>query len=271
MESILQQIKPRVSFSIAALFLTAFLGGWSLATAGTINIGNGATGTDPKGTSCPPCDPVLVGSGSDISIEVQGSASITDKVLLAILIPGDTADLFGAVDPLGTITLYPSFPGASSGTGSSAFTGTGFGLGGTATYAGNGFWGDITGNNTKLSDFLDTNFNNSNSTANFISFDNSLGVPSLHGVTEYGVYTFAITTGPLAPNMSQVGLVDIQIPAGLPQGSIAVALDDNLDSTVWTNDAGVNGTATPTPEPATLLLMGTALLGLGRAFRKNRA
>jgi hypothetical protein len=40
--------------------------------------------------------------------------------------------------------------------------------------------------------------------------------------------------------MSKVGLVDIMIPGGLPQGSIAVALSDNLNSTVWTNDGGVN-------------------------------
>src|ERR1700689_2884755 len=103
MESILQDTKRRPSFSNTALFLTAFLACSILATAGTINIGNGATGSDPTGTSCPPCDPVLVGSGSDISIEVQGSASINNQVLLAILIPNDTADLFGAVSPLGAI------------------------------------------------------------------------------------------------------------------------------------------------------------------------
>jgi hypothetical protein len=256
--------------------LVVGLAGWSLATAGTINIGNGATGSDPTGTGCPPCDPVLVGTGKDISIEVQGSASITNQVLLAILIPNDTTDLFGTTDPLGTITPYPSFsppstPGTAGSAGSSAFTGTGFGLGGTASYAGNGFWGDITGSTTKLAAFLDSNFNSSNNMPNFLGFDSGLG---LSGVTEFGVYTFAVTTGPLAPNKGNVGLVDIQIPGGLPQGSIAVALDDNLDSTVWTNDAGVNvGSTSPIPEPATMLLMGTALfgLGLGRALRKNRA
>jgi hypothetical protein len=47
---------------------------------------------------------------------------------------------------------------------------------------------------------------------------------------DFGVYTIGITTGPLAPKKGKVGLVDIQIPGGLPDGSILVALDDTKDS-----------------------------------------
>jgi hypothetical protein len=90
----------------------------------------------------------------------------------------------------------------------------------------------------KLSDYLDSNFYSSNNGPNFVRFDASLGVPSLASVTEYAVYTLAITTGPLAPSSGKVDLVDIIIPGGLPKGSIAVALDDSLDSTVWTLQAG---------------------------------
>jgi hypothetical protein len=240
------------------------------AQAGVINIGNGATGSNPEGTSGSG-DPNLIGKGSDISIEVQGSASITNQALLTILVPNDTTDLFGASNPLGTITTYPSFPSLSpKGTGSAAFTGTGFGLGsGMGTYKGNGFWGDFTAapGSPKLSDFLDSNFNSSNNGPNFTGFDASLGVPSLANVTQYGVYTFAITTGPL----SSFGLVDIMIPGGLPQGSVAVALDDNLDSTVWTNAGGVNTAAPPAvPEPASLSLLSAGLIGLGILFRRWR-
>ena len=110
------------------------------AHAGIINIGNGATGSNPRGTSGPG-DPNLIGTGSDISIEVQGSTSINNQVLLTILVPNDTTNLFGTTNPLGTITTYPSFPNTSpTGTGSSAFTGAGFGLGsGTALTRVTGF------------------------------------------------------------------------------------------------------------------------------------
>jgi hypothetical protein len=256
--------KRSVSLAGMAFVLATLFGGWGGAIAGIINIGNGASGSDPTGTNCPPCDPVLVGSGSDISIEVQGSASITNQVLLGILIPNNTTNLFGGIDPLGTITVYSSFPGGPTHLGSSAFTGTGFGLGsGSASYN-NGFWGafSTTPISNKLNAFLDSNFSNSNNAMNFVAFDNSLGITA----ADFGVYTIAITTGPLT-GKGNVGLVDIQIPGGLPLGSILVALDDNLDSTVWTNAGGVNRRV---PEPATLALLGLAFAGMGLSKRRKR-
>jgi len=257
--------KRGASLAWMAFLFATFFGGLGGAMAGTINIGNGAGGSNSTGTNCPPCDPVLVGSGTNISIEVQGSSSIDSEVLLAILIPNNTTNLFAGADPLGKITLYGAFPGPSTGTGSSTFTGTGFGLGsGTATYQGAGFWGTYnTTTNKFLNAFLDSNFNNSNNSSNFVAFENSLGI----NAAVFGVYTIAITTGPLAPNNGKVGLVDIQIPNGLPNGSILVALDDTPNSsTVWTNAGGVNHSA---PEPTSLALLGLGLAGLGWSRRKK--
>jgi PEP-CTERM motif len=266
--------RPRPASVAAIGLLAAAIGLTALpaapAMAGIVNIGNGASGTNPEGTSGAG-DPNLIGNGTDISIEVQGSGSITAKALLAILIPNDTADLFGSTNPLGTITSYPNFPTLTPAVaGSSAFTGTGFGLGGTATYQGNGFWGAFSATGSaKLNSFLDSNFSNSLNASNFTGFDAGLGVPSLSSVTEYGVYTFAITTN---TPLSHFGLADIQLPAGLPQGSIAVALDDALDSTVWTNAGGVDQAPPPTkvPEPGSLMLLASGLLALPWLRRRRK-
>jgi len=249
------------------------------ADAGVINVGNGATGSDPLGTGTP-SDPQRIGFGTDVSIEVQGSGAITTHVLMVVLIPNNTTDKFGTTNPLGTITVWnQTFPGMSTGTGTSAFTGTGFGLGGgSLTYMMNGFWGDFTAQpgSPKLADALDSNLSSSLNGPNFVAFDKSLGVPALSNVMQYGVYTFDISTGPVGPHKGEVGLVDIQIPGGLPQGSIVIALDDNLDSTVWTNAGGVTGGAgggggnSDAPEPSTLFVLGAGLVGLAVIRRYRR-
>jgi hypothetical protein len=262
----------RLLAGVAAAAFTILIQSALPVQGGVLNIGNGATGNNPLGANSPQ-DPVHVGNGNDISISVNGSGSVTNEVLLTILIPNDTTDLFGATDPLGKITVYPDFPTLTpEHTGSSAFTGTGFGLGsGSLMYKGNGFWGEFTGStgSSKLSGFLSSEFSNSLNGANFNAFDATLtGQPSLQNVTEWGVYTIEITTGALSGN-GMNGLADVMIPGGLPDGSILVALDDNGDSTVWTNSGGV----APAPPighglPA-LLAVGGMLFG-AKLFERSR-
>ncbi|MGH9355718.1 MAG: hypothetical protein ACRD10_06270, partial [Terriglobia bacterium] len=89
---------------VYALGILVLAGGWTVATAGIINIGNGATGTNPTGLNAP-TDPVRIGNGTDISVFIQGSAAISNEVLLGVLIPNDETDVFGGVDPLGTVSI----------------------------------------------------------------------------------------------------------------------------------------------------------------------
>lgn len=154
---------------------------------------------------------------------------------------------------------------------------------GSARYQSNGFWGDYSPSNNfaptgkgKGSDpgFLGTNFNNSNNGGNFTGFDDHL-TPAITA-SDYGVYTFVITTNEA---LGGGGLININIPNGLPVGSIIAAYSDNGDSTVWTNDGGVNTffpnpfpAGGPLPIPATLPLTAAGGLGLlAFALRKRKA
>ncbi len=251
------------------------------AGAGVITIGNGAGGTNATGL-LGTGDPNLIGNSGNISIYLNGSGSVSKDVLLALLVPNDSSDLFASTNPLGTIESYANYSAYPKGaiTGSSAFVGTGFNLGtGSAHYKSNGFWGDYSPLNQfapsgKNAGFLGTAFNNSNSGTNFVGFDSNLN-PSI-AASDYGVYTFLITTNEA---LSSGGLINIEIPNGLPVGSILAAYSDNGDSTVWTNDGGVN-TLFPTPYPAggplpipaTLPLTAAGGLGLlAFALRKRKA
>ena len=254
----------------AGLIAAAILGLNGFANAADdLQIGNGLTYTGASGS-----DPVLINTGSDFGISFNGSGSITSQILLAILIPNNggktsTTPLFGSTDPVTGVTAYNTYPGSSNSGTSSAFVGTGFNLGtGSATYQSNGFWGDITGSSTKLSDFLGAGFSNSNNMSNFLGFDTGLELST----TSFGVYTVAVTTGTVSSN----GFIDLPISGGLPVGSIVTVVTDTGDTVPWTKAGGANGPPATyaggqLPIPATLPLVGGGLLGLGLiALRKRR-
>lgn len=274
-----KQFIGKFSALAAGIGALALLGAVAPVKAGVINIGSGVGSTDATGLN-QAGGPQLIGNTGDVSIYFNGSGSVTSDVLLALLVPmvpNDSTDLYGSTNPLGTITSYANYALYPSGpvTGSSAFVGTGFGLGtGSASYQSNGFWGKYNVLTTvEMSDFLGTNFNDSNNTPNFLGFDASLN-PSIPA-SDYGVYTFDVKPG---QSLSGGGIINIAIPGGLPMGSILLAYSDAGDSTVWTNDGGVTGpyftpvpAGGPLPIPATLPLTTAGGLGLlVLALRKRK-
>ncbi len=268
-----KQFIGKFSALAAGIGALGLLGAIAPVKAGVINIGSGVGSTDATGLN-QAGGPQLIGNTGDVSIYFNGSGSVTSDVLLALLVPNDSTV---STNPLGTITSYASYALYPSGpvTGSSAFVGTGFGLGtGSASYQSNGFWSEYNVLTTvKMSDFLGTNFNKSNSTTNFLGFDASLN-PSI-AASDYGVYTFDVKPG---QSLSGGGIINIAIPGGLPMGSILLAYSDAGDSTVWTNDGGVTGpyftpvpAGGPLPIPATLPLTTAGGLGLlVLALRKRK-
>ena len=93
------------SCAVAVGLIALAVVGATPAVAGVITIGNGAGGTNATGL-VGLGDPNLIGNSGNISIYLNGSGSISNDVLLALLVPNDSTDLFGSTNPLGTIDSY---------------------------------------------------------------------------------------------------------------------------------------------------------------------
>jgi hypothetical protein len=266
----------KVNFLLIVLFFAACASAWAdeivvgdityYEDPATLHIGPGAGQPGATGAGLHP-NPIGY-SLVDVYQTSDGASLLGNPLLLILGIPNNTTDLF-ASNPISSVMSYNTYSGTYPGggvVGASAFATAGtYGL---ISPVSRGFFGSFTSGEAYTFLHLTMADTNSNNFGNWVTYDQNIGVTAAN----FGMYVFALTTA-----LDGQGLVDIQFSQALPLGTYVIAYGqtpprtngNGNGKTVMIYDTPFTEAGQTVPEPGSLLLLSTGLLGLVGMVRRK--